>query len=129
MDQCRPFRRRIASRLSEAPPTKTLLYQLTGAAVLLLPLAWGSGHFDRVIPSTRLWLNLTFQTVIIAFASYLFWFWLMRRYLATRLAIFSFLTPFFGVAFGVLLLKEPLDPRFVLGAVLVLAGITIVNRR
>jgi len=82
-----------------------------------------------VVPSWALWGNLAFQTVVVAFASYLFWFWLLRRYLASRLSIFSFLTPLFGVAFGVLLLDEPLDPRFVLGAVLVLAGIFVVNRR
>lgn len=117
-----------ASKLSEAPPTKTLLYQLAGAAILLLPLAWWNGHQHRIVPSPGLWVNIAFQCVVVAFVSYLCWFWLLRKYLATRLSIFSFLTPFFGVAFGVLLLGEPLDPRFVLGAILVLAGITIVNR-
>lgn len=118
-----------ASRLSEAAPTKTLLYQLSGAAVMLLPVAWCGGHFHSIVPSTSLWGNLLFQTVIVAFASYLFWFWLMRKYLASRLSIFSFLTPLFGITFGVVLLHEPLDPRFILGALLVLAGITVVNRK
>ncbi len=117
------------SRLSEAPPAKTLLYQLSGAALLLLPLAWGSGHWSMVQPSPGLWVNLVFQTVIVAFASYLLWFRLLRKYLATRLSVFSFLTPLFGIAFGVLLLQEPLDPSFIWGALLVLAGITVVNRK
>jgi drug/metabolite transporter (DMT)-like permease len=116
-----------ASQLSEAPPTKTLLYQLSGAALLLLPVAWWRGYWKTVVPSPTLLANLLFQTVIVAFISYLLWFWLMRKYLASRLSVFSFLTPFFGIAFGVLLLDEPLDPRFVAGAVLVLAGITVVN--
>lgn len=118
-----------ASRLSESAPTKTLLYQLSGAAVMLLPVAWCGGHFYSIVPSISLWGNLLFQTVIVAFASYLFWFWLMRKYLASRLSIFSFLTPLFGITFGVVLLHEPLDPRFILGALLVLAGITVVNRK
>ena len=118
-----------ASSLSEAPPAKTLLYQLLGASVLLLPFAWWNGYGTTIVGSWMLWGNLAFQTVVVAFVSYLFWFWLLRKYLASRLSIFSFLTPLFGVAFGVLLLREPLDPRFVLGALFVLTGITIVNRK
>jgi drug/metabolite transporter (DMT)-like permease len=117
------------SKLSEAPATKTLLYQLAGAALLLLPLAWWRGYFAATVGSPALWGNLAFQTFIVAFASYLVWFRLLRRYLASRLSIFSFLTPLFGITFGVVLLNEPLEPRFVLGALLVLSGITIVNRK
>ena len=52
---------------------------------------------------------------------------LLRRYLASRLSILSFMTPLFGVSFGVLILDEPLDAGFVIGAAMVLAGITLVN--
>ncbi|MDB6153011.1 MAG: EamA-like transporter family protein [Chthoniobacteraceae bacterium] len=117
------------SRLSETSAAKTLLYQLSGAAILLLPIAWYDNDSTAVVPSAMLWASLVFQTVVVAFTSFLLWFWLLRKYLASRLSIFSFLTPLFGVLFGVLFLKEPLDPRFVLGAMLVLAGITIVNRK
>jgi drug/metabolite transporter (DMT)-like permease len=70
-----------------------------------------------------------FQSVVVAFASYLAWFWLLTRYLAGRLAVFSFLAPLFGVFFGVVLLDEPLSLRFVLAAVAVGAGIALVNLR
>jgi drug/metabolite transporter (DMT)-like permease len=65
--------------------------------------------------------------VVVALSSYLAWFWLLRRYLASRLSILSFMTPLFGVSFGVLILDEPLDAGFVLGALLVLTGITLVS--
>jgi drug/metabolite transporter (DMT)-like permease len=71
--------------------------------------------------------SLLYQGVIVAFASYLIWFWLLTRYLAGRLAVFGFLTPMAGVAFGVLLLGERLTPVFGLGALLVGAGIVLVN--
>ena len=51
----------------------------------------------------------------------------LRRYLAANLAVFSFMTPLFGVTFGVVLLGEELSLNFVIGAVLVLAGITFVS--
>uniref|UniRef100_UPI00115FAE41 DMT family transporter n=1 Tax=Cupriavidus necator TaxID=106590 RepID=UPI00115FAE41 len=73
--------------------------------------------------------SLFYQSVLIAFASYLTWFWLLRRYLASRLSVFSFLTPLFGVAFGVVLMHDAVGPRFAVAALLVLAGIVLVNRR
>jgi drug/metabolite transporter (DMT)-like permease len=71
--------------------------------------------------------SLVYQGVVVAFASYLIWFWLLTRYLAGRLAVFGFLTPMAGVAFGVVLLGEPLTPVFGFGALLVGAGIALVN--
>jgi drug/metabolite transporter (DMT)-like permease len=65
--------------------------------------------------------------LVVSFASYLTWFWLLRHYLASRLGVFSFLTPLFGVAFGVWLLDEPLEPSFLVGAILVCAGIVLVS--
>ena len=47
--------------------------------------------------------------------------------LASNLAVFSFMTPLFGVTFGVLVLDEPLSFNFVVGAILVLFGITFVS--
>jgi len=52
---------------------------------------------------------------------------LLRKYLASNLAVFSFITPLFGVTFGVLLLDEPLSVNFVLGAVMVLLGVVLVS--
>jgi drug/metabolite transporter (DMT)-like permease len=116
-----------ASSLSEAPPAQTLLYQLAGAFVLLLGFAVASGQADRVSLTPVAWASILFQGVVVSFASYLAWFWLLRRYLATGLSVFSFMTPIFGVTLGVLVLGEPLGRTFLAGATLVLAGITMVS--
>ena len=117
------------STLSEAPPTKTLLYQLAVSAVLVLPLAMVLGETSTVAMNQLAWISLLFQSVIVTFASYLAWFWILRHYLVSRISVFSFLTPLFGVGFGVLLLHEAVDLRFALGAVLVIGGIILVNLR
>jgi len=65
--------------------------------------------------------------LVVSFFSYLTWFWLLRQYLASNLAVFSFITPLFGVTFGVLLLDEPLSVNFVVGAVMVLGGVVLVS--
>jgi drug/metabolite transporter (DMT)-like permease len=75
------------------------------------------------------WSSLAFQIVIVSFASYLVWFWLIRHYPATRLASFTMLTPIFGLALGALLLAEPITARLLIALVTVAAGIFLVNRK
>ncbi|MBO9328258.1 EamA family transporter [Achromobacter xylosoxidans] len=112
--------------LSEAAPAKTLLYQMAVAAVALLAYAAATGS-DGLRYTPQALASVAFQCVVVALSSYLAWFWLLRRYLASRLSVLSFMTPLFGVSFGVLILDEPLDAAFVLGAALVLSGITLVS--
>jgi drug/metabolite transporter (DMT)-like permease len=50
------------------------------------------------------------------------------RYSASRLSVFTFLTPLFGVAAGHLVLNEPLTPAFALAVGSVAAGLLLVNR-
>ncbi|UVM57370.1 DMT family transporter [Pseudomonas sp. B21-012] len=116
-----------ASRLSEAPATLTLFYQLAVGFVGLLLIAVASGQVTQVQFTPLSIGSLLFQGLIVSFFSYLTWFWLLRRYLASNLAVFSFITPLFGVTFGVLLLGEPLSLNFVLGAIMVLLGVTLVS--
>jgi len=117
------------SALSEAPPAITLFYQLASCGVILVAIACAMGQGSGVTMTPMVWGSLFFQAVIVAFLSYLVWFWMLRKYLASRLSVFSFLTPLFGVGFGVLLLGDPLDPRFVAGALLVMLGVVMVNIR
>jgi len=66
--------------------------------------------------------------VIVSFASYLLWFWLIRHYPATRLSSFTLSTPLFGLLAGALLLGEPITPRLMLALAGLAAGIVMVNR-
>ena len=114
------------SRLASAPTSHTLQYQLLGAFVLLVPAAILLGqaqiHFTPLAIG-----SLLFHSVIVSFASYLAWFWLLKNYLASRLGVFSFLTPLFGMVFGVWLLNEPLERNFIIGTVCVLGGVVLVS--
>ncbi len=118
-----------ATKLTHTSATKALFYQLAISA-LMLPAASVLMGEKGVVALTPLALaSLAYQGVIVAFASYLAWFWLLTRYLAGRLAVFSFLTPLFGVLAGVLVLGEPLTPAFAGAALFVGAGIVLVNLR
>jgi drug/metabolite transporter (DMT)-like permease len=104
----------------------TLFYSCSRRAALAAgPGAGRAARPLRLTPSSV--GSVLFQGVVVSFFSYFSWFWLLRRYLASNLAVFSFMTPLFGVTFGVLILDEPLTLNFVAGAVLVLLGITLVS--
>jgi drug/metabolite transporter (DMT)-like permease len=116
-----------SSTLAHISASKTLFYQLAVSGVVLLALAAGLGQIEVRTVTPLAIAALGYQAVVVAFVSYLTWFWLLTRYMASRLSVFSFLTPLFGVTFGVLLLGESFSSRFLAAALLVLAGIALVN--
>lgn len=117
------------TKLSSAPAKKTLLYQLGVSALALCAAAVFAGEAAPLHWSPRLLGLFGFQAVIVSFASYLTWFWLMRHYAATRLAVFTLSTPLFGLLAGALLLGEGISPRLVAALVALAAGIVLVNKR
>ena len=118
-----------ATALARISATRTLFYQLIVSAVVLFAASRLMGEQGVVRLSALALGSLAYQGVVVAFASYLVWFWLLTKYLAARLAVFSFLAPMFGVLFGVAVLSEPLTPFFAGAALLVGAGIVLVNLR
>lgn len=117
-----------ATKLAQAPAEKTLFCQLAVSAPLLGLGAWAFGEAWPAQWSTLSLGSLFFQIVVITFASYLLWFWLIRHYPATRLASFTLLTPLSGLLAGMALLGEPATPRLLAALVAVGVGIWLVNR-
>lgn len=117
-----------ASPLSKIKPSKTLLYQLAVSAVLLPLASLVKGEPGIVLMTPLIAGCIVYQTVWVAFITYLAWFWLIRHYPPSRLASFTFLTPLFGVLAGGLLLNEPITGGLLLALVLVGGGIYLVNR-
>jgi drug/metabolite transporter (DMT)-like permease len=116
-----------ATRLARASATKTLFYQLAVSAAVLPVVSVLMGEPGIVRWTPLAVAILAFQGVIVAFASYLGWFWLLTKYMAARLSVLSFMTPLFGVLFGAALLGERITPAFLAAALLVAGGIVLVN--
>jgi drug/metabolite transporter (DMT)-like permease len=116
-----------ATALAKVTATKVLLYQLAVSAVVMFPLSWLVGERGiTALSASTLWA-MAYQIVMVAFVSYLAWFWLLTRYMAGRLLVFSFLTPLFGVWFGMLLLGDQPSLHFFIAAAMVVGGIVLVN--
>lgn len=116
-----------ATRLSVASAEKTLLYQLAVSAVVAVPLIPFYGPLLRDVTAAAT-AALAFQTVFVVAFTYVLWFWMVRRYPASGLTSFTFLSPAFGVILAWLLLGEPLTTHILGALALIAAGLTLVNR-
>jgi drug/metabolite transporter (DMT)-like permease len=110
-------------------PINTFLYQLYFSVPLLflvsliLEPVWITQITGTVL------VSLLYQSILVAFISYLVWFKLIHEYSVSRLSAFTFFTPVFGVLFGILLLSEELTVSLLIGLPLVSLGIFFVNWR
>jgi drug/metabolite transporter (DMT)-like permease len=115
--------------LGQIQPERTLFFQLFFSSIALIALCFA---YKVPLPETlsiKAMASLFLQSVIIAAASYLFWFWLLRHYLATKVSAFSFLTPMFGLLFGFFLAGDPINGSLIAAFVSIALGIYLVNRR
>lgn len=115
------------SSMADAPSLRPTAFQLIITTLALLSAAALVGDLNAIHMTVLAWSSLAFQTLAVAFGAVLLWFWLLRRYLAWQLGVFSFLTPIFGVGFGVFLLGEPASGNFVIGSIIILAGLLLVS--
>ncbi len=110
-------------------PINTFLYQLFFSIPILfiVSLIFEPKWVYKI--DLSILASLFYQSVIIAFISYFVWFKLIHGYSVSRLSVFTFFTPVFGVLFGILFLGEELTVSLMIGLPLVSIGIFFVNWR
>ena len=69
-----------------------------------------------------------YQCFVVAFFSYILWFWMISRFAVSHLAAFTFFAPLFGTILGAVILSEPVGSMVWVGMGLVGTGIYLVNR-
>ncbi len=107
---------------------QTLFSQLLVSIPILLVGWLIFEHTRPIVISDPVILAILYQGIILAFMSYLAWFWLVHNYQVSQLASFTFLTPLFGVLLSCLLLGEVLTYSLTLGLSFVAIGIYFVNK-
>jgi drug/metabolite transporter (DMT)-like permease len=117
-----------ASTLHRISAEKVMLYQLVVSTPVLGLAVLVFGERMSAMPSVIAIGALVYQTVWVVSVTFVVWFALIARYSANRLSAFTFLTPLFGVAAGLLVLGEPLTPAFAAAVALVAGGLMLVNR-
>ena len=114
------------SRLSEKPPDTLMFYAFLVSAPMLIAFSFLYGPFIRQIQTIHL-AGFLFQ-IVFASVGFICWLWLLKRYSATTVASFAFLTPIFGIFFGWLFLAEYLSMQLLIAGTLVTSGIYFVSK-
>ncbi len=107
---------------------KVLFYQLAVSAPLMIGASLIAGERAPSFADPAVLLAFAYTAVVVAFISYVAWFWLLSRYSPSAMSVFTFLTPIFGAFAGVIILGEALTLRLLLALALVAFGIFLVNR-
>ncbi|WP_175717167.1 DMT family transporter [Burkholderia anthina] len=110
------------TRLSNAPAEKTLFYQVGVSTIVILPLTLWMGR-GRFTPDVVVAMNLAFQMFVLVLGTFLAWYRLLTKYLASRLSIIQLITPVVGVTLGYVALGDTLSVWFLCGASMVIVGI------
>lgn len=107
---------------------RILYVQLVVSTPVLLSASWAfERHPFFAVTGTTLAM-VVFQAVAAVSFSYMAWLALMRRYSASAMQSFTFLTPAWGVLLGIILLGEAIQAAVLAGIALVGLGIYLVNR-
>lgn len=119
--------------------TKRLVQRINAYKLLLWEMILGlvpffglSFIFEGSSPhsvSLNLIIALLYQGIVVAGFGFVAWVLLLKRYSASKLSVFLFATPLFGVGLSSLMLQEAITPYLIIGAILVALGIYVVNKR
>lgn len=114
------------TKLAYAPATHILYFQVLGASIMLGFYAILSNQLTFKFSLFSM-SNIIFQGLVVSFASFLMWFYIIKKYYVSQVGNIGFLTPVFGVSFSILLLGEQLSHSFIMGSFLVLIGVFILS--
>jgi drug/metabolite transporter (DMT)-like permease len=104
----------------------TFVPMLMGGLFLLASSALLENFSDNLF-TTSAFLSILYLGIFGSVATFVSYFWLLKKVEAVLLSLTSFITPVIAVVLGVIFLGEKLSPRTYVGAALVLGGIAFAN--
>jgi drug/metabolite transporter (DMT)-like permease len=117
-----------ATRLRFAAPEKVLGYQVATSIPILGFSAWFFGETLTRLPGPLALSLLAYQAIWVVGTTFALWFSLVKVYSASKLSAFTTITPLFGVVASYFIMHDTLTPVFGAAALLVIAGLFLVNR-
>lgn len=116
------------TRLRFAAPEKALGYQVATSIPILGLAAWLFGESITHTPAPLSLGLMVFQAIWVVGTTFTLWFALVKAYSASKLSAFTFITPLFGVVGSYFIMHDTLSLAFGAAALLVIAGLFLVNR-
>jgi len=106
-------------------PARLLFWQATFSIPIFFALSALFERNETFYIDRDVALAIAYQGIVIAGFCFIFWTILLRRYNASKLGVFSFVSPISGVAISYWLLNEPITNALIGGVLLVGLGIAI----
>ncbi len=119
-----------SARVPAAPRMATSIQMLAGGA-LLLALGGGAGEwadFRLAGVSARSWSALAYLVVFGAIVAYSAYIWLLRVSTPARVSTYAYVNPVVALALGWALADEPITPRTLVAAGVILSAVMLLNR-
>lgn len=116
-------------RFGHLPPAVAATGQVTGTAVLVLPLALFLEQPWTLVPSLEVWGAILGLSLLSTAVAYLIYFRVLATAGATNLMLVTFLIPVSAVILGILVLGERPGLQVVAGMALIFAGIAAIDGR
>jgi drug/metabolite transporter (DMT)-like permease len=114
--------------MAAAGPERQLLWMVLVSGPILLLASPAFGPLIRELAAIHIfWLFV--QASFIVAGGFITWLWLLSTYPTATVASFSFLTPIFSLLLGTYFFSESLPASLIAAALLVGAGIVLINRR
>ena len=112
----------------------TIAWTLVGGTLLFLPfglgsLLWASNRAALRTASPEAWWGVLYLIVVTSVIAYLIWYWALKHLAAARVAVFTNLQPLATAALAHLFLGEQVTKAFLAGALVVISGVLLAQRR
>jgi drug/metabolite transporter (DMT)-like permease len=117
-----------ATALIKAPAEKSLGYQIALSIPILTFAGWITGEKITHVPRLLSLSLLAYQAFWVVGLTFTLWVALVKAYSASKLSAFTFITPLFGVVASYFIMHDTLTLAFGAAALLVIAGLYLVNR-
>jgi drug/metabolite transporter (DMT)-like permease len=117
-----------ATPLIRAPAEKGLGYQVAISIPIFVLAAWLRDERITHMPSALSLSLLAYQAFWVVGLTFTLWIALVKTYSASKLSAFTFITPLFGVVASYFIMKDTLTLAFGAAALLVIAGLYLVNK-
>ena len=117
-------------RFQGVPAIEMACGQLSGAALLLLPLVlFGDGMLGLPMPDAATWWNLFLLVVPCTAGPFILFFYLLARLGAANTLLVTFLSPATTLLLGFGLLGEAVTARAVAGMAVIVLGLVCIDGR
>lgn len=122
----------LYSRYAPAPPRPRLwvaMQMLAGGAILTVAavLHGDLATVDVGAISVRSWLALAYLVVFGALVAYSAYVWLLSAVSPARAGTYAFVNPVVALVLGAVLANEPITPRAIMAAGVILGGVVIIT--